>query len=97
MTRTWFLNRCNEIWLANGLQTLTGHSFRIGGATELLLRGTPPDVVAVQGSWKSRAFLEYWRKIESILPLFISKSFSTSRIQLARQSVASFRKRYNIT
>ncbi|KAG1756158.1 hypothetical protein EDD22DRAFT_957328 [Suillus occidentalis] len=32
----------------------------------------------MQGRWKSRAFLEYWRKIESILPLFITASFKDS-------------------
>ncbi|KAF8230757.1 hypothetical protein L208DRAFT_1280409, partial [Tricholoma matsutake] len=44
----------------------------IGGATELLLQGTDLNVVATQGHWLSRAFLEYWHQIESILPLFIS-------------------------
>ncbi len=78
MTRDWFLNRCNAVWVAAGLGALTGHCFRIGGATELLLRGTHPDIVATQGGWKSKAFLEYWRKIELILPLFISKSFDQS-------------------
>lgn len=34
------------------------------------LLGTPPDVVAVQGHWKSKVFLEYWCRIESILPMF---------------------------
>lgn len=94
MTRDWFLDRCGEVWTAAGLATLSGHCFRIGGATELLLRGTPPDIVAVQGGWKSRAFLEYWRKIESILPLFISNSFDQSRLTLVRQSVDVFRRKY---
>ncbi|KAG1783493.1 hypothetical protein EV702DRAFT_945077, partial [Suillus placidus] len=67
LTRPWFLARCNQVWREAKLLELTGHCFRIGGASELLLRGVPPDVVAMQGRWKSRAFLEYWRKIESIL------------------------------
>ncbi|KAG1834998.1 hypothetical protein F4604DRAFT_1505732, partial [Suillus subluteus] len=73
MTHSWFLNCCNEIWKRADLFELSGHCFRIGGAMELLLRGTPeslcvlvipttpPDIVAMQGRWKSRAFLEYWR------------------------------------
>ncbi|KAI0086222.1 hypothetical protein BDY19DRAFT_873659, partial [Irpex rosettiformis] len=93
MTRNWFLERVNEVWLSAGLDQLTGHCFRIGGATELLLRGTPPDIVAVQGGWRSRAFLEYWRKIDSILPLFISNSFDKSRLQLTKDSMDDFRKR----
>ncbi|GBE86646.1 hypothetical protein SCP_0905260 [Sparassis crispa] len=96
MTRDWFLNRCNQVWSTAGFEHLTGHCFRIGGATELLLRGTHPDVVATQGSWKSRAFLEYWRKIESILPLFISQSFSSSRMQLATEAMDSFKKKHSL-
>jgi len=43
--------RCEEIWLRAGmLDKILGHGFRIGGATELLLMGTPPDVVATQYS-----------------------------------------------
>lgn len=60
MTRPWFLACCNQVWRAAGLLELTGHCFQIGGASELLLRGIPPDVVAMQGCWKSRASLEYW-------------------------------------
>lgn len=47
MTRTWFIERCNEVWKTAGLETLTGHYFRIGSAMELLLRGMAPDIVAV--------------------------------------------------
>lgn len=90
MTRDWFLRRCNEVWSSHHLETLTGHSFRIGGTTELLLRGTPPDVVALQGSWKSRAFLEYWRRIEEILPTFISKYNSPSSIKSITTTMTAF-------
>ncbi|KIJ28511.1 hypothetical protein M422DRAFT_189647 [Sphaerobolus stellatus SS14] len=31
LSRTAFINRCNAIWIANGLPRITGHSFRIGG------------------------------------------------------------------
>ncbi|KAG2748548.1 DNA breaking-rejoining enzyme [Suillus brevipes Sb2] len=94
LTRKWFVDRCNQIWRKANLLELTGHCFRIGGASELLLRGVPPDVVAMQGRWKSRAFLEYWRKIESILPLFVTDSFKDSRIAMVHSSMDSFSKRY---
>jgi hypothetical protein len=71
-----WLERCNQIWVSAGFKPLKAHAFRIGGCTEMLLRGIQPDIVCVQGRWKSRAFLEYWRKIQFILPIFISKSFS---------------------
>ncbi|KAG2136340.1 uncharacterized protein EDB93DRAFT_1242404 [Suillus bovinus] len=94
MIWTWFVNRCNEIWKIAGLPGLSGHCFRIGGATELLLRETPPDVVAMQGRWKSRAFLEYWRKTDLILPVFITSSFSDSRIAMINSSMNAFSRRY---
>ncbi|KIO05460.1 hypothetical protein M404DRAFT_141343 [Pisolithus tinctorius Marx 270] len=80
MTRPWFLNRCNQIWVSAGFPDMPGHAFRIGGATELLLQGVPPDVVATQGRWKSQAFLDYWHQINSILPLFISSSANSTRL-----------------
>ncbi|KZT10998.1 uncharacterized protein LAESUDRAFT_644183, partial [Laetiporus sulphureus 93-53] len=95
MTRPWFLNHCNAIWTSAGLCSMTGHSFRIGGATELLLHGTPPDVIAVQGRWKSHAFLDYRRRIEQILPVFITNSFDRSRVDLVRTSVAKFHVKYS--
>jgi len=70
LTKALLLARCNIVWGAAGLSCLAGHAFRIGGAMELLLRGTPPDVVMVQGRWKSHSSLEYWRRIDEILPLF---------------------------
>ncbi|KIK46874.1 hypothetical protein CY34DRAFT_75127 [Suillus luteus UH-Slu-Lm8-n1] len=94
LTRSWFLARCNKIWREASLLELTGHCFRIGGASELLLRGVPPDVVAMQGRWKSRAFLEYWRKIESILPLFVTSSFTNARISMVNSLMDSFTCRY---
>jgi hypothetical protein len=94
MTRTWFLKRCNDIWKSANLPELSGHCFRIRGATELLLRGVPPDVVAVQGRWRSKAFLEYWRRIESILPIFITGSFADSRVSILQSSMDSFERRY---
>lgn len=96
MTKDWFMSRCNEVWVEAGLSQLTGHCFRIGGATELLLRCNSPDVVAAQGHWKSRAFLEYWRRIESILPVFIVDSFLDSRAQFVSDSISIWRKRVGL-
>ncbi|KIK81148.1 hypothetical protein PAXRUDRAFT_156809 [Paxillus rubicundulus Ve08.2h10] len=78
LTKPEFMRRCNQIWVQAGFPSMPSHGFRIGGATELLLQGVTPDIVTQQGRWKSQAFLEYWCHIESILPLFISSSSSTS-------------------
>ena len=71
MKCAWFMARCNEVWLAKGLQALSGHSFRIGSTTHLLLMGINPFIVMVQGHWKSSTFLEYWRSCKEIIPTFI--------------------------
>lgn len=80
LTRQDFISRCNGVWTAQGFPPMPGHAFRIGGATELLLQGVHPDVVSSQGRWTSRSFLKYWRRIETILPLFISSSINNDRI-----------------
>ncbi|GLB45192.1 putative DNA breaking-rejoining enzyme [Lyophyllum shimeji] len=96
LTREWFLERCNAVWSATGLARVSGHSFRIGGATELLLRGTPPDIVRVLGRWESQAFLLYWRKVETILPKFLSGALLSSRLAQLRDSMERFRVRHNL-
>ncbi|KAG2088573.1 uncharacterized protein F5147DRAFT_587605, partial [Suillus discolor] len=60
-----------------GHPSMPGHAFRIGRATELLFEGVYPDIVAMQGRWKLRAFLDYWRQIKSIYSLFIATASST--------------------
>jgi hypothetical protein len=90
LTKSSFLERCTEVFSAAGLHDILGHSFRIGGATELLLMGTPPDVVRVQGRWQSDSFLEYWRKIDSILPLFLTQDHGKERVALLQRSIRPF-------
>ncbi|EIN05546.1 DNA breaking-rejoining enzyme, partial [Punctularia strigosozonata HHB-11173 SS5] len=61
LTRRFFMKKCNAVWIEAGLPRLTGHSFRIGGTTELLLAGVSPDIVKKAGRWSSDSFLRYWR------------------------------------
>src|SRR5882672_3961405 len=77
MRRQWFIERCHEVWASRGLSTLSGHSFRIGGTTHLLLLGVDPFIVMAQGQWRSTAFLEYWQLCEEIIPTFIGFSMSS--------------------
>ncbi len=74
LTRSDLMERCNEIWVSAGLTALSGHSFRIGGTTHLLIHGVDPWIVMKQGRWSSKAFLLYWRNVEEILSLFIGDS-----------------------
>ncbi|KAJ7233547.1 hypothetical protein C8J57DRAFT_1453186 [Mycena rebaudengoi] len=69
---------------------------RIGGTTELLLRGINPDVVAQQGRWSSHSFLLYWRRIQTILPLFINQEFGSNRISQASKGMLGFIKKYGL-
>ncbi|KAG1721320.1 hypothetical protein EDD22DRAFT_962545 [Suillus occidentalis] len=71
LTKRRFLTRCNELWQDAGFKPISGHSFRIGGTTELLLSGVPPDVVKALGHWSSDAFLRYWRSLELLAPLHV--------------------------
>ena len=90
------MGRCNEIWLAASLSAMLGHGFRIGGATHLLLLGVPPDIIATQGRWLSRAFLAYWRRIESILPLFMSSAGAGSRVDSIISAMSAYKKKHNL-
>jgi hypothetical protein len=81
LTKTVFLHRCNEVWTRLGYPRLTGHCFRIGGTTELLLAGVAPHVVKQAGRWSSDAFLRYWRSVENILPQHMQRVVPARRHQ----------------
>ena len=68
LTKAIFLHRCNTIWQQLGYLRIAGHCFRIGGTTELLIAGTPPDIVKATGRWSSDSFLRYWRSLDEIAP-----------------------------
>jgi hypothetical protein len=69
LTLAKLLKRCNQIWCLHGLPSSSGHSFRIGGTTELLISKVPPDIVKTMGRWSSDSFLHYWHSLEAIVPL----------------------------
>lgn len=71
LSKNHFLRRCNTIWSALGYPRTTGHCFRIGGTTELLIAGTPPDVVKATGRWSSESFMRYWRSLDMLAPQYI--------------------------
>jgi site-specific recombinase XerD len=69
LSRRKFLQRCNNVWKKHGVPSITGHSFRIGGTTHLLIAGVNPDVVQAMGRWNSDVFLIYWRRLDILAPL----------------------------
>ena len=68
LSKKIFLCRCNTIWSALGYPRTTGHCFRIGGTTELLVASIPPDIVKATGRCSSESFLCYWRSLDDIAP-----------------------------
>ena len=96
LTKDWFMGRCNEVWKAAGFEELMQHGFRIGDATDLLLRGTPLDIIMVQDRWVSaHSFVLYWRKIEDILPLFLSCTFVIDHMTQLTSSMKDFCLKYS--
>ena len=96
LTKAKFLDRCHLTWNSLGLLRVHGHSFRIGGATELLLGGIPPHVVASIGRWKSMAFLLYWRKVSEVVSNTFSSSYDPDRFQSIERAFEEFRSRLKI-
>jgi hypothetical protein len=96
MTKHRFLDFCANVWLEAALAHVLGHSFRIGGAVELLLAGVPPEIVAATGGWTSLAFLLYWRRMEEILPMCTSKAYQRSHLDALAMIFEKFRVTCNI-
>jgi hypothetical protein len=79
LTKPVFLRRCNEIWHSLGYPRTTGHCFRIGGTTELLIAGIPPEVVKATGRWSSDSFMRYWHSLDDIAPQYIRRLHTRKR------------------
>ncbi|KAF5390649.1 hypothetical protein D9757_002642 [Collybiopsis confluens] len=97
MVKSLFLKFCDNIWKQAGLEHVQGHSFRIGGAVELLIAGVTPEVVAAIGGWTSMAFLIYWRRFQDIIPAHVFKAYTSSQIERLKQTLDDFRKANNIS
>ena len=74
LTRSAFLNRLKELVSTQDNPTLHGHSIRIGGTLELLLRGVPFDVVKTIGRWSSEAFVVYLRQHAVVMAPYMQGS-----------------------
>jgi hypothetical protein len=73
LVKSSFLKRCTNVWKAADLQLCSGHSFRIGGATELIEWGVSFDWVCMQGCWSSDAWHRYVRSVPHLLQLEIAR------------------------
>jgi hypothetical protein len=66
--------RISQISSVTNLPNLKGHSIRIGGTLEYLLRGVPFDVVKAMGRWSSDAFTIYLRDHAVVIAPYIQAS-----------------------
>jgi len=96
MLKQTFLAFVTGIWSSAMLAHVLGHSFRIGGAVELLLAGIPPEMVAATGGWTSLAFLLYWRCMEEILPMSTSKAYNKTHLDELASIFEQFRHDHRI-
>ena len=71
--KQWFLKRLNELFPN---KHLTGHGFRAGGTTELILRGLPPHIIQMIGRWTSNTFEEYIRKHPLVMNAYLTNSYN---------------------
>jgi hypothetical protein len=72
------LGRIREVLSAYGWSASFGHSFRIGGASHLLAQGVDPELVRLQGRWKSLAYETYIRAFEQVLSRHVGGSRTLS-------------------
>lgn len=66
MVKSKAMNHINEILASFGWGTAFGHSFRIGGASYFLAKGTDPEIIRIHGRWRSLAYEVYIRAFELV-------------------------------
>jgi hypothetical protein len=74
LSRSEFLKKLTAVASAARLPDLKGHSLRIGGTLEYLLRGVPFDVVKSMGRWSGDAFTLYLREHAVVIAPYIQAS-----------------------
>ncbi|KAI0634502.1 DNA breaking-rejoining enzyme [Trametes polyzona] len=67
LTKAAMMKRLQGAAASVGVGNISGHSFRIGGTLEYLLKGVSFEAVKAIGRWKSDAFTLYLRKHAQIL------------------------------
>lgn len=71
LTRQILLTGLTQALQKAGCEELKGHSFRIGGTLEYLLRNVPFQVVKTKGRWASDAFRVYLREHAQVMAPYV--------------------------
>lgn len=61
LTRSVVVTRCQQIWKAHGWESISGHSFRVGGASLRAALGVNHDDIKKLGRWSSNCYKLYIR------------------------------------
>ncbi|KAJ7288617.1 hypothetical protein C8J57DRAFT_1047886, partial [Mycena rebaudengoi] len=85
-----FLKSTAAVFSAAHLELVFGHSYRIGGSLELLSVGVASEIIMKLGGWSSLCFLIYWRRLEKILPLAITRAWDQRIREFASAHSLSF-------
>ena len=78
MAKTRFMERFNNILVSKSVSRVYGHSFRIGGASHYLANGVNPEIVQLQGRWRSLSYETYIRGFEQAISLHLGDLPSSS-------------------
>lgn len=62
LTRSSLVKKCSAIWVAHGHLGLSGHSFRVGGASFRAALGVPHTQIKTLGRWTSDCYKLYLRQ-----------------------------------
>lgn len=62
LTRSHLVNKCARVWVAHGFLGLSGHSFRVGGASLRAALGVSHDDIKRLGRWESDCYKLYLRE-----------------------------------
>lgn len=86
LTKQILMKTINTALAPHGIH-LHGHSFRIGGTLERLLKGVPFDVVKSKGRWAGDSFRKYLRKNTEIMAPYVQQD-PEAHIHLTRWQLA---------
>jgi hypothetical protein len=75
-TRAWFLRRLCHYFPDD----TAGQSIRAGGATDLVSRGFPPDIIMQIGRWLSNDWHKYVRSHPALMHALYFSEFSSSTL-----------------
>jgi hypothetical protein len=84
ITKDVFLAASSLAFKNVGLDQVFGHSYRIGGAMDLLLASVAPEVIMKLGGWTSLCFLFYWHCLERVIPAAIAHAWADQQREFVR-------------